>query len=52
MTRGMTRRGYTGFAYTLCWECGACGAAGEIQGDDDSGAVMETIDHTCEVDDA
>lgn len=51
MTRGNSVRGYTGFGYFVNWECGACGATGEIQGDDDTGDVMETIDHTCEVDD-
>lgn len=51
MTRGMTIRGYTGFTYSIDWECGACGATGEIDNSDESGEVIESIDHRCEADD-
>jgi len=50
MTRGHTSRGYTGFSYWVSWECGACGARDDIQGEDPTGDVMESIDHYCEVD--
>jgi hypothetical protein len=47
----MTTTGYTGFGFTISWECGACGTTGGLQGDDDTGDILETIDHTCDVDD-
>lgn len=51
MARGNGVNGYSGFGYWVSWECGACGERGDIQGDDDSGEVMESIEHFCEVDD-
>lgn len=51
MPRGHTTSGYTGFSYWISWECGACGARDDIQGEDPTGDVMESIDHTCEADD-
>ncbi|MGW3383287.1 hypothetical protein ACWDCO_24265 [Streptomyces albogriseolus] len=51
MTRGHTSHGYTGFSYWMTWECGACGARDDIQGEDPTGDVMESIDHTCDADD-
>lgn len=50
MTRGHAIHGYTGFSYWITWECGACGARDDIQGEDSTGDVMESIDHYCDVD--
>ena len=41
-------RGITGFSYWIQWDCEVCGAAGDIQGQDDDGEVRESIDHECD----
>lgn len=51
MSRGLSIHGYTGFSFTIDWECGACGARGDFGGSADEGEVSEHIDHSCEVDD-
>lgn len=51
MARGHTAHGYTGFGYWITWQCGACGASDDIQGDSNDGNVIEDIEHFCEVDD-